>query len=107
MPSIPRNKRFHQDKIKPFANRGNRTEDNSKFYKSRAWQHIRLQVLMSEPLCRSCYLNGIDTPAQVVDHVRPISDGGSRTDSNNLQPLCNSCHNRKSGREGHNDKKNN
>jgi 5-methylcytosine-specific restriction protein A len=57
---------------------------------------------MSEPLCRSCYLNGIDTPAQVVDHVRPISEGGSKTDSNNLQPLCNSCHNRKSGSEGHN-----
>lgn len=104
MPSRPHNKRFQQTKFKPFANRGNRAEDNSKFYKSRAWQKIRLQVLMSEPLCRTCYLKGIDTPAQVVDHITPISEGGSKTDSNNLQPLCNSCHNRKSGTEGHKDK---
>ena len=106
MPSIPRNKRFHQDKIKPFANRSNRTEDNSKFYKSRAWQKIGLRHRMEEPLCRQCKKMGIDTPGQLTDHIKPISEGGSKTDRNNLQTLCNTCHNRKSGSEGHKDKEN-
>jgi 5-methylcytosine-specific restriction enzyme A len=35
----------------------------------------------------------------VVDHVVPLKDGGARFDRANLQPLCVSCHNRKTARE--------
>ena len=41
------------------------------------------------------------TPAQMVDHVRPINEGGAALDLENLQSLCHACHNRKSGRERH------
>lgn len=101
MPSRPHNKRFQQTKSKPFEFRDKRTTDNSKFYKSNSWQQIRLQQLMREPLCRICAKIGLEVPATVVDHDKPIEDGGSKTDSNNLQSLCSGCHNRKSGREAH------
>ena len=39
------------------------------------------------------------TPARVVDHITPIKDGGERFCWSNLQPLCISCHNRKTAKE--------
>jgi 5-methylcytosine-specific restriction protein A len=30
-----------------------------------------------------------------VDHIVPIREGGARLDANNLQPLCHTCHSRK------------
>lgn len=56
-----------------------------------AWRKLRLQVLMAEPLCRKC-----GKAAEDVDHIRTIRSGGSRLDPKNLQPLCHSCHARKS-----------
>ena len=41
------------------------------------------------------------TAARVVDHIKPINEGGARYDFTNLQGLCDSCHNKKSGREAH------
>jgi 5-methylcytosine-specific restriction endonuclease McrA len=34
-----------------------------------------------------------------VDHITPLADGGAPFDHENLQPLCASCHNRKSAME--------
>jgi len=101
MPSRLPNKRFQQTRSKPFEYRDKRTTDNKKFYQSSAWSQVRLQQLMREPLCRLCQSIGFDTPATTIDHITPIEDGGSKTDSSNLQSLCSSCHNRKSGREAH------
>lgn len=36
-----------------------------------------------------------------MDHITPINEGGDRYDFNNLQGLCDKCHNKKSGREAH------
>jgi HNH endonuclease. len=36
-----------------------------------------------------------------VDHIQPIRLGGEVYDLDNLQTLCKSCHNRKSGKEAH------
>jgi len=33
--------------------------------------------------------------AREVDHIQPVSDGGAPFDQDNLQPLCKSCHSRK------------
>lgn len=79
---------------RPYTFKGNKGEDAA-FYNSRTWRTLRKYVLSGEPLCREC-----GTPAKVVDHIRPISQGGAKLDIENLQPLCTSCHNKKSSREG-------
>jgi 5-methylcytosine-specific restriction endonuclease McrA len=37
----------------------------------------------------------------VVDHILAMKDGGEALNDNNLQSLCNSCHQRKRGQEAH------
>jgi len=59
-----------------------------------AWQHLRLEVLGGEPLCRKC-----GAPATTVDHVIPLRQGGS-TARHNLQALCKRCHDSKTSRDG-------
>ena len=57
-----------------------------------AWQRLRASVLSGEPLCRHCAARGIVTEATDVDHIS--GDPGDNS-SENLQPLCHSCHSRK------------
>lgn len=67
-------------------------------YSTAYWQRLRASALAREPLCRECARHGAVTAAQVVDHITPIQDGG--TDAlDNLQALCQSCHNAKTRRE--------
>lgn len=56
------------------------------------WQRLRLAVLSREPFCRLCDGSGRTTAAVLVDHIKPIEDGGARLDDANLQPLCVECH---------------
>ncbi|MBF0418341.1 MAG: HNH endonuclease [Magnetococcales bacterium] len=65
---------------------------DSGFYCSKVWIKRRASFLRSNPLCSMCVL---PTPATVVDHIVPIKNGGDRWADENLQPLCVSCHNRK------------
>lgn len=67
-------------------------------YKTAHWQKLRLVILRGEPLCRLCKADGRTTAATVVDHIRPLSDGGTDAMAN-LQPLCKACHDRKTMRE--------
>jgi len=69
------------------------------FYRSKAWRSLRESVLKERPLCRRCESLGLIVAATVVDHIQPIKTGGARFDWNNLQPLCVSCHNRKTSSE--------
>jgi 5-methylcytosine-specific restriction protein A len=69
--------------------------ESNKFYNTKAWRQTRLYVLNNEPTCRAC-----GGPATMVDHINPIHEGGDATDLANLQPLCNSCHASKRGKEG-------
>ncbi len=57
----------------------------------RRWRKLRLLVLRAEPLCRMCAEIGRTSPATVVDHIKPIRDGGTNA-WDNLQPLCKRCH---------------
>lgn len=57
------------------------------------WRRIRDEVLTQEPYCRHC-----KRPANQVDHIVPLSRGGSN-DISNLQSLCTSCHRRKTRNE--------
>jgi len=53
------------------------------------WQKLRRIVLSQNPECAMC-----GAPATHVDHIVPLADGGTN-DRENLQPLCHSCHTRK------------
>ncbi len=69
------------------------------FYQSQQWRTVRAAFLREHPLCCACGAKGLLVAAKVVDHVVPIKDGGARFDAGNLQPLCVSCHNRKTATE--------
>jgi 5-methylcytosine-specific restriction protein A len=69
------------------------------FYQSRTWRNLRDHFIKLNPLCVECAKINIFVPANIVDHIKPISEGGSELDSNNLQSLCKSCHAVKTGKE--------
>lgn len=75
--------------------RGTRTQRG---YDGR-WQKARKTFLEHHPLCAECQRRGVLTPATVVDHIIPHR--GDKTlfwDTTNWQPLCKSCHDRKTAR---------
>ena len=91
---------FPKSKYKPlFKSKEKPWGNNQEFYKTYHWQKVRELQLNKEPLCRECAKKGKTTLATVVDHIRPIEQGGAMLDWDNLQSLCESCHNRKSGKE--------
>lgn len=66
------------------------------FYCSAAWRRVRAAVLREQPLCVLCLKEGRTTAASHVDHilerkVRP----DLAFDMDNLQALCQPCHQRK------------
>lgn len=63
------------------------------------WERVRRQALQRDHgLCRVCLANGKVTPADAVDHIIPKSRGGG-DDLENLQGICNTCHQQKTQRE--------
>lgn len=62
---------------------------------STAWRKLRASVLAGEPLCRDCNARGLLVEATDVDHISGPSDNSPE----NLQPLCHSCHSRKTARD--------
>ena len=64
---------------------------------SAAWAKLRKSVLNGEPLCRHCAAQGLTVPATEVDHMHGAWD--NRIGS--LQPLCKSCHSRKTASDMH------
>ena len=62
------------------------------------WRKARKVFLQQHPLCAECKQNGKLTPATVVDHIIPHrGDKQLFWDEANWQPLCKSCHDRKTG----------
>jgi len=76
----------------------NMNTDNYDFYNSYKWRKLSKQLRKDNPLCLICLQKGITTPSQMVDHIQPISKGGSKWDLNNLRCLCHKCHNSKTGK---------
>nr|DAZ00322.1 MAG TPA: HNH endonuclease [Caudoviricetes sp.] len=62
------------------------------------WQVARRRYLQNNPLCAACMKKDRLEPATVVDHIIPHR-GNPRLfwDERNWQPLCKSCHDRKTG----------
>ena len=67
---------------------------NGWFYSSARWRKFRLWFLRRHPLCLQC-----KAPATQVDHIIPIVNGGAELDETNCQPLCASCHSKKTSLE--------
>ena len=83
-----------------------RVIDMAWFYNSRRWRKFSKQYKKDNPLCIACDAEGVATPSTVTDHlVRYVDNGqGFNLDELNykdFQPLCDSCHNSKSGKEAH------
>ena len=73
--------------------------DYHKFYGSNQWKKIRAMHIAEHPLCEECLKHGFLVPARIVDHIHEIKDGGSMTDFDNLQSLCQACHSKKTQEE--------
>jgi len=71
-----------------------------RLYKTARWARLRQSVLDADPLCRYCLQAEIVEEAKVVDHIRPHKgDPELFWSVDNLQPLCESCHNGRKQRE--------
>ena len=92
--------REHQLEQNRNYNRYERDPDTQAFYTSKEWRSVRRYQLEHFPLCAECLKAGRYTPATLVDHIKPIREGGARLDMANLQSLCWSCHSQKSIEEG-------
>lgn len=65
-------------------------------YNTRQWARLRHAKLAHEPLCYACKLLGRVRPAEAVDHVQPINQGGDAFPPlEGLMSLCMSHHNEK------------
>ena len=71
-------------------------------YSHRHWLILRRQILATHPLCVIC-LEARPRRVRKADHVDHINGFNSRReffDTNNLQPLCVSCHSKKTHTSG-------
>lgn len=68
-------------------------------YQSSVWKKKR-QIIINRcmGLCEECERNGAVSFGVEVDHIVPVSQGGS-DEISNLQLLCIPCHRRKTARE--------
>lgn len=100
---MPTVRRLKDPYSKPSEGRGigqGRTNPNREIYDSWRWKKLAQQVRKNEPICRACKAEGRIVPAKVTDHIVSVNKGGDPWDLDNLQPLCITCHNKKSSEEG-------
>ena len=69
------------------------------FYSSSQWKRLRERHITQHPLCQRCERSGRVVEGRDVDHIIEIEDGGSKTDPDNLQTMCVSCHRKKTAEE--------
>lgn len=60
------------------------------------WRKLRLAKLADSPVCVVCSRRGLVELATTVDHIKPVSQGGSAYPAlSGLMSLCERCHNEK------------
>ncbi len=103
MPKLPPKKpRSWETKRPPQSGRG----FVNPWYHTPAWRTLRAAILRDNPYCVECKAANITALATVVDHIKGVSTGKTAADKerlmwdeSNLQPMCKSCHDSKSGKE--------
>lgn len=75
----------------------NKDKEIKKFYNSKGWQNTRRYTMIHyDWMCQMCERKGLKQLADMVDHIIPVRmQWSKRLEFNNLQPLCNGCHNKK------------
>ena len=73
-------------------------------YKSKRWQALRKEKKMHDPFCERCKVKGIYEPARIVHHKEYITLENYLDDSvffniENLESLCQECHNKEHFRD--------
>lgn len=94
---VPLDYRNRVDSDRAYNQKRNReNKEYVSFYKSTAWLHTRQQVLTRDySTCVRCGLSG-----NIVDHIVPSEDDWEdRLNIDNLETLCQRCHNLKTKRE--------
>jgi 5-methylcytosine-specific restriction protein A len=105
MPNIPTNTDYKHTRVfkkKSDVNRSYSKPEHAKLYYSRRWRNLRNLFIQRYPLCKECKGNNIIKQGKLVDHIKPVSEGGDFYLWRNLQTLCNTCHRKKSAREVNN-----
>jgi 5-methylcytosine-specific restriction enzyme A len=79
----------------------NRSDRSKKFYHSSAWKKVReLIKIRDNGLCQHCLSDKRITVGTIIDHIVPITDDwNKRLEEDNLQLLCQSCHNKKTAED--------
>ena len=88
MAYIPKGSRrgpWHNTRLK----QGQRVNRDNR-YSSKPWRRLRAAFLRENPICIEC-----SELANVVDHITPVTQGGDFW-RGPFQPMCDSCHARKS-----------
>jgi 5-methylcytosine-specific restriction endonuclease McrA len=70
-------------------------DERTPFYHTNKWRKKSEYIRNNEPYCRVCKEKGITIIGKVADHIIPMSKGGDPWADENLQTLCNVCHNKK------------
>lgn len=76
----------------------NKPKTNDGRLKGRAQQRRKVQFLSEDPYCRRCREQGKRSLALWLDHIVPLSKGGTEA-WENLQGLCDPCHRQKQQRK--------
>ena len=74
-------------------------KETNPFYLSVQWRRFRDYYIGLHPLCEQCEAEGRETPAQMVDHIQEIADGGALTSEDNALSMCWKCHGLKTANE--------
>lgn len=80
----------------PSHRHNERIQDRLPLYRTARWKKLRAYVLARSPLCQRCNTEA----ARVVHHVKPAREYPHLQWSlDNLEALCDRCHNRESQQE--------
>lgn len=68
----------------------------ARFYASTQWRKARRSKLAQQPLCEECLRQGYVRQATIVHHKKELKDDwDKRLDPDNLESICQECHNKK------------